>query len=223
MKHFNQIIFLFLSFICYGCNLNCICNDRNYKDLVLNELHNENLLQEIQNFEINNPAHFDSKIFLADYFLKQNNFALAGNYLQRAEELLIGKGLCCSSKNVCRMYELIAQIHLAKNEIQSAVEYAAKAVKNEYSENGKNRYLLGRTFYIAEEYEKAAENYEIAFLEYPDEMNIIDARNYMFALNVLKKYEQAEDILNRICKSGLWFNGLGKFASSLYKNINKGL
>ena len=114
MKHFNQIIFLFLSFIFYGCNPNCICNDRNYKDLVLDNLHNENLLQEIQNFEINNPAHFDSKIFLADYFLNQNNFALAGNYLQRAEELLIGKGLCCSSKNVCRMYELITQIHMAK-------------------------------------------------------------------------------------------------------------
>ncbi len=219
MKYLIKSLYLFFLLICCGCNPNCTCNDRDYKDLFLKEFQKDTLLKEIQGFEINNPKHLDSKIFLAEVFYLQGNLDLAWNYLRRAEEIVNQQDFCCISNEICKMYSLISQIKLEKKDFDGALECALKAVKNEFDSDEKNRFLLGRTYFVSSNYDKAVENYEIAYSNFPEEMKVFDAKNYMFALNELNRYEDAKNILLKICETGSWYNGLGKFASQLYKNL----
>ena len=95
MRYLIKSLYLFLLVIFCGCNPDCSCNERYYNDLLQGMFQNESFLEDIQSFEINNPLHVDSKIYLAEIFYSQGNYDLSWNYLQRAEEFVNSKGFCC--------------------------------------------------------------------------------------------------------------------------------
>lgn len=220
MKHLSKIFLVFILVWAAGCTSREQTVSQAYEALVSSNLTEEAFFEAVQDFEIDNPQHFPSKIVLADFYLSKNNLQMALQYLRRAEALLSDeKDKVASDKELCMMNGLIAEVMFAQKDFLSCVDYAKKCAQ--YDMGKKYLYLAARALMEFNKIEEAVSSFDAAYSIVPSDMTVVDAQSYMYALSLVGRNEDAIGILEQLTSKGFWFNGLGSFAEQLYKSTGK--
>lgn len=212
----KNCLFFFILFILFtGCNLNM---QKKYNALISSTPSDINeIVKDITEFEIENPNHFESKIFLAEYYFACADYDNAENYLKRAE--LVKKHASRASKNesYAELYTFKARIDFLKKNYESAILNANNAAKYDKLNTYGLDYLIGHCYVATEKEDEAIKYFDIAYKKDPARASENDMRAYMYLLNDTDRIEECKVIMNNFLATGKWFYGLGAFCSNVYE------
>ena len=181
-----------------------------------NKSQNE-IVSLVKDFEINHPKHFESKLYLAEYFISIDDVGSAFEYLKRAE--ITKKNAVKNNRDVnfSRMYGNLAIIHLSNGELEIAEEYVTKAIKYDKKQNLGYEYILGHIYVLKEDNQNALEIFNDIYSRQPNIATSSDLQTFMYLLADSENYEKCIEILNVYFETGKWFMGLGSFSSTVFE------
>lgn len=215
----GRIISLFvMSLFILSCTLNK--EKKEYKELK-DSCNDSNLYQSIFSYELEHPAHFESKLDLAKLNLFAGNYSKAWEYLIRADGILKNsKNVKVSDSDLSSMYASFATLNLLSNDLEQASEYVKKAYAvPKYGAN--YGYLKGRIDFALKNSDSAWDVFEKTYKKFPEQISAEEIKTYMYLAADRKEYKKALDLLELYFTKGAFFPGLGLFASGIYeKNGN---
>jgi tetratricopeptide (TPR) repeat protein len=188
--------------------------EKEYERIRDGGLRGEELVAALDEFELRNPGHFDSKVDLGTFYLARGETGRAKDYLRRAEISLPGQ----DRQKIPIMYGALGQLYLNQGNYQSALEYADKALAVSSDEAAQRSYgfLKGHILIAREEYPKALNLFEELFAG-GVEAETEDLRAYLFLLAEAERPREAAAALDRYFETGAFFPGLGSFAAIVYR------
>ena len=210
----KKIIVLFLSVVL------CSCASKGMKEY--DDIKNANetpiiVMNNIYNFELQNPDHFLSKLDLARYFILLGNYEESERYLIRAEGVInkIGKrGI--ANEDIAALYGCLAVVNLADQNLQTAWDYTQKAYK--IPKAGKYYgYLAGRVLASLGRKEEAIQYFDKTYALYPEQISGEELRAYMYLAADANDWQKCMNLLELYFEKGLYFPNLGLFASGVYE------
>jgi tetratricopeptide (TPR) repeat protein len=207
-------------FILFGATLLAGCRysqEREYVQIRDSGLSGEALLQKLSDFEIRNMDHFSSKVDLGGYYLLAGNPERAGDYFRRAEALVPKYPKTPEiRKNIAIMYASLARIALLRDEFDTSLEYAEKAIA---AEKDDAHYLLLKANILMARGERDA---ALALFDglYPEQKDLMsggDIRSYLFLLAQTSRADECAALMDSYFEKGAYYPGLGLYASSIYE------
>ena len=213
-KIFFKLLLSF-SFILF---LSCTINDQKEFLLIVESNSNKSeIVTQVKEFEINHPNHFESKLFLAEYYISIGDVDSAFDYLKRAE--VVKKKASKENKdiNYSRLYGYLATIYVSRGEISIAEDYVNKAINYDEKHISGYEYLLGHIYVLKENKDKALTIFNDIYSKRPDIATASDLQTYMYLLAEAEDYQKCIEVINVYFGTGQWFAGLGTFSSSIFE------
>ncbi len=175
------------------------------------------IVRLVKEFEIKHPKHFESKLFLAEYFISINDIDNAYDYLKRAE--VVKKYVDKKQKDsyFTKMYGYLATIELSKKKYDAAEIYIKNAINYDKQHTQGYEYMLGHLQVIKENNEQALKLFDDIYSKQPELATVNDLQTYMYLLAEAERYDDCITIINKYMPTGQWFAGLGSFASTVFE------
>jgi tetratricopeptide (TPR) repeat protein len=220
-----MIMKLFIALALVGVLLMGSCGggnpvEKEYQRIRDGGLRGEELVAALDEFELRNPGHFDSKVDLGIFYLARGETGRAKDYLRRAELSLPSRlnGREGYYQNIPVMYGALGRLYLDQGNYQSALEYTDKAlaVSSDVATQRTYGFLKGHILIAREEYPKALGVFETLFTS-GVEAETEDLRAYLFLLAEAERPKDAAAVLDRYFETGSFFPGMGSFASIVYR------
>ena len=209
---------LFLFLVISMSVFNSCSKGDSYLQLKESNLEGEALLRELNRFEKEHTEDFRSKIDLANYFIVVGDYNTCYEYLLRAESVIKNcpKG-AEEKKYKTLLYGMRAQIELYSGNYESAHSYVDKAIELDKKANLKYNYTKAQIYVAQDDKEKALELFDKTYEAIPNELTSDDKRAYMYLLADAERFERCKLILEDFLDDGVYFFGLGTFASGVYE------
>lgn len=191
-----------------------------YSQLMESNLQGEALLQELNLFEKEHTEDFRSKVDLANYFILAGDYNTCYEYLLRAESVIKN----CPGGNEGKKYKTLlygmrAQVELYSGNYDLAHSYVDKAIKIDKTKSNKYNYIKANIYLAQNDKEKALELFDKTFKIIPDELTTDDKQAYMYLLADTERYDECQIVMEDFFNDGLYFFGLGTFASGIYEKV----
>lgn len=212
-----------LLFLLIGCSLN---SQKKFETLLSNQKELNETIKVITDFEIANPNDFESKLFLADYYIASEDYVNAEIYLKRAEKVKKHAPHKNKKENLSKLYAYLARISFINKEYESVITYGKKSLKYNPTTNYSISYLIGHAYVVMDKNEEALKVFDTEYQKYPDKASPDDLQAYMYLLNDAERINECINIIEQYVKTGKWFYGLGAFCSGVYEkagNIQESL
>ena len=116
---------LLLSVLFYSCN---DLSNKNFNNIISHSS-SANVINDVINFELENPKHFESKLFLAEYFFNIQDYNKSYEYFKRAESVKNSAKGKEKSKNICKLYSYLANFSFNNKQYEESLEYINLAIK----------------------------------------------------------------------------------------------
>lgn len=220
----SSFLKIFLLFLFTGCSLN---TQKKYDKLINTATDDiSSVIKSITEFEIENPKHFESKIFLAEYYYAMDDYDNAENYLKRAEKVKNHAAKATKQDNLAKLYAYLARLSFIKKDYNAVVNYANTTSKYDKENHYLIDFLKGHAYVAMENDEEAIKIFDAAYAQNADKATPNDLQAYMYLLNQANRMDECKDIINKYLETGNWFYGLGQFCSGVYEkcgNIQESL
>lgn len=175
------------------------------------------VIKSVTEFEISNPNHFESKLFLAEYYLAAGDLVNAENYLKRAETVKKHVARASKKENLTKFYAYFARTEFMKQDYDSAISYANEALKLDKSDLYSMSYLIGHCYVASGNEEEAIKYFDSEYKRNPQTATSNDLQAYMYLLNGADRIDECKAIIAEYITKGKWFYGLGTFCSGVYE------
>jgi tetratricopeptide (TPR) repeat protein len=176
------------------------------------------LYEALSVFERHNMAHFNSKIDLGGANLLNGDYTPAKDYFLRAEAVLSNAGDDeTSQKNIAILYGSLARICLIEGKYIDALNYADKAISADKWNDAQYQFLKARVLTALNRKEEALVIFDSFYPENAEAMTALDLRGYMYLLAGNERPRDTARALDQYFTKGLYFPGLGLFASTVYE------
>lgn len=213
-KVFFKLLLSF-SFVLF---LSCTINDQKEFLLIFECNSNKSeLVTQVKEFEINHPDHFESKLFLAEYYISIGDVDSAFDYLKRAEIVNKKASRDYRDFNYSRLYGYLASVYVNRGEVSIAEDYVNKAICYDKNQISGFEYLLGHIYVLKGEKDKALTIFNDIYSKRPDIATASDLQTYMYLLAEAEDYQRCIEVINVYFGTGQWFGGLGSFSSSVFE------
>jgi len=215
----RYIVLFMVSCVLIGCGTNRTEMEKEYETIKQSDLSGQKLVITMTNFELNNSAHFDSKVDLGVYYKLMGDYETARGYLKRAEGVVKNAPPTDEgNKSVCSLYALLAQIEFfSRSSFAEAERYAKKAI-DAHSEYGEDEYyLLGQSQLAQDKNEEDLKTFDFIFDRLPEIASPDDLRAYLHLLVDSKRVTEGVPILEKYFETGEYFTGLGISASAVFE------
>lgn len=213
----NKSIFLGLitAVILCGCSLN---TQKKYDQLITSSAENvSDVVKSITEFEISNPKHFESKLFLAEYYLSTGDLETGENYLRRAESVKNHAARATKKENLAKLYANLARVKFMQKEYEYVFGYAKEAAKYDVTDEYSMGYLIGHTYVATGNEEEAIKFFDEEYKKAPEKASANDLQAYMYLLNGAERIDECKQIIAEFITKGNWFYGLGTFCSGVFE------
>lgn len=218
---FLKILFLILF---TGCSLQ---NQKDYDKLLAQDVSDLNeVVKKITEFEIAHPKHFESKVFLAEYYFASGDYNNADNYLKRADAVKKYAARGAKNDNYAKLYAYNARLAFFTKDYDSVIKNATIGLKYDKDNAYRLEYLIGHAYVATQNDEEAIKYFDNAYKKYPEQASENDLRAYMYLLNGADRMDECKVIINKFFETGKWFYGFGAFCSLVYEktgNIQESL
>ena len=102
--------------------------------MVNDKLYTKDMLNHIISFELEHPNHFESKLFLAEYFFYIQDYNKSYEYIKRAESVKANANGKDKSKNICKLYSYLANFSFNNKQYEESLKYINLAIKSNKKE-----------------------------------------------------------------------------------------
>jgi tetratricopeptide (TPR) repeat protein len=216
--YFFIILCIFLNAACKSGAKDLDKMNLEYEQITNSEKSGRELYEALSVFERNNMAHFNSKIDLGGANLLNGDYTLAKDYFLRAEAVLSNAGDDeMSQKNIAILYRSLARISLIENKYTDALNYADKAISADKWNYVEYQFLKAHILTALNRKEEALVIFDDFYPENMEAMTALDLRAYMYLLAGNDRPRDTARALDQYFTKGLYFPGLGLFASTVYE------
>lgn len=213
---FLKILFLILF---TGCSLN---NQKDYDKLLAQDVSDLNeVVKNITEFEISHPKHFESKVFLAEYYFASGDYDNADNYLKRADAVKKNAARGAKNDNYAKLYTYKARLAFLQKDYETVLKNTQIASKYDKTNYYALDYLTGHAYVAMGNDEEAIKYFDAGYKKIPEQASENDLRAYMYLLNGANRMEECKDIINKFLETGKWFYGFGAFCSGVYEKTGE--
>lgn len=212
----NVLCVVLLSAFFYSCNDS---SNKNFNNII-SQSSSSNVVNDVISFELEHPNHFESKLFLAEYFFNIQDYNKSYEYIKRADSVKANANGKDKSKNICKLYSYLAIFSFNNKQYEESLKYINLAIKSNNKEGEKLNYLRGHIYLAQENKTESLKYFDLAYNTYPQSATQTDLQAYMYLFADSDQIENCIKILDFYLQTGKWFLGLGTFASSAYEKLD---